>query len=124
MNKIQEFFNIKDENIAEPDMYLGSTLSKMPLEGVNMCWTMMAEHYVKVKVTNAKENLSRDGGRLSSKCVTPLSSNYSLWLEESPKLKGDGVQRFQELIFHLCWVNGMYHGCIANIFVGGDRFFI
>jgi hypothetical protein len=40
---------------------------------------------------------------LPSKCVTPFLSNYAHWLEESPELKADGVQRFQELIGQLCW---------------------
>jgi hypothetical protein len=34
--------------------------------------------------------------------VTPFTSNYAPWLEESPELKADGVQRFQELIRQLC----------------------
>jgi hypothetical protein len=40
---------------------------------------------------------------LPAKCVTPFSSNYAPWLEESPELKADGVQRFQELIGQLRW---------------------
>jgi hypothetical protein len=35
--------------------------------------------------------------------VTPFSSNYAPWLEVSPELKADGVQRFQELIGQLRW---------------------
>jgi hypothetical protein len=35
--------------------------------------------------------------------VTPFSCNYASWLEETPKLKADSVQRFQELIGQLWW---------------------
>ena len=52
ISSIQEDFNIKDENISQPDMYLGATISKMLLEGGNMCWKMSAEQYVKSSVRN------------------------------------------------------------------------
>ena len=45
----------------------------------------------------------KHGKRLPSKCVTPFSCNYAPWLKETPELKADGVQRFQELIGQLRW---------------------
>jgi hypothetical protein len=58
---------------------------------------------VKAAVTNVEEDLAKQNRRLLLKCVTPFLSNYAPWLEESPELKADGVQRFQELIGQLCW---------------------
>ena len=94
---------MKDDKIAEPDVYLGATLSKMSLDNGQTCWTMSPEQYVKAAVNNVEENLARQGKRLPSKCVTPFTSNYAPWLEETPELKADGVQRFQELIGQLRW---------------------
>ena len=103
MKRIQEDFKLKDDKIDPPDMYLGATLSKMTLANGKTCWTMSAEQYCKAAVTNVEEELARQGKRLPPKCVTPFSSNYAPWLEESPELKADGVQRFQELIGQLRW---------------------
>ena len=75
----------------------------MTLDDGKTCWTMSPEQYVKAAIANVEEDLAKHGRRLPSKCVTPFSSNYAPWLEESPELKADGVQRFQELIGQLRW---------------------
>ncbi len=103
MKRIQEDLKLKDDKIEPPDVYLGATLAKMTLETGKSCWTMSAEQYCKAAVANVEEELAKQGRRLPPKCVTPFSSNYAPWLEESPELKADGVQRFQELIGQLRW---------------------
>jgi hypothetical protein len=103
MERIQDDFKLKDDKIAEPDVYLGATLSKMKLANGKECWTMSPEQYVKAAVTNVEEDLKRQGKRLPSKCPTPFTSNYAPWQEVTPELKADGVQRFQELIGQLRW---------------------
>jgi hypothetical protein len=103
MRRIQSDFKLKDDKIEPPDMYLGATLDKMRLESGKYCWTMSPEKYVKAAVTNVEEELAKRGKRLPSKCVTPFSSGYAPWLEESPELNADGVQRYQELIGQLRW---------------------
>jgi hypothetical protein len=94
---------LKDDKIAEPDVYLGATIAKMSLDNGETCWTMLPEQYVKAAVTNVDEDLAKHGRRLPSKCVTPFSCKYAPWLEETPELKADGVQHFQELIRQLWW---------------------
>ena len=101
--RIQQDFKLKDDKIEPPDVYLGATLAKMTLDDGKTCWTMSPEQYVKAAIANVEEDLAKHGRRLPSKCVTPFSSNYAPWLEESPELKADGVQRFQELIGQLRW---------------------
>jgi hypothetical protein len=110
MRRIQEDFKLKDDKIAEPYVYLGATIVKMSLNSSKTCWTMLPEQYVKAVVTNVKEDLAKHGKRLPSKCVTPFSCNYASWLEETPELKADGVQRFQELIGQLWWAVEI--GCV------------
>jgi hypothetical protein len=94
---------LKDDKIAEPGVYLGATIAKMSLDNGKMCWTMSPEQYLKAAVANVEEDLARHGKRLPSKGVTPFSCNYAPWLEETPELKADGIQRFQELIGQLRW---------------------
>ena len=103
MKRIQEDFKLKDDKIEPPDVYLGATLAKMKLESGKYYWNMSPEQYVKAAVTNFEEELSRSGKRLPSKCVTPLLSNYSPWLEDSTELMEDSVQRYQEITKQIRW---------------------
>jgi hypothetical protein len=73
MQRIQEDFKLKDDKITEPDVYLGTTTAKMSLNNGETCWTMLPKQYVKVAVTNAKEDLAKHGKRLPSKCMIPFS---------------------------------------------------
>jgi hypothetical protein len=99
---IQGDFKLKDDKIAEPDVYLGATLAKMEVDG-KVCWTMSPEQYVKSAVANVEENLAKAGKRLPGKCLTPFSCTYEPWLEASAELKADGLQYYQELIGVLRW---------------------
>ena len=45
-----------------------------------------------------------------SKCVTPLSKKYAPWLEDSPEMVVDRVQRYQELIGDIIW--SLEIGCL------------
>ena len=64
---------------------------------------MSPEQYVKAVVTNVEEDLARSGKRFPSKCVSPISSSYSPWLEDLPELVAEGVQQYQQLIGQLRW---------------------
>jgi hypothetical protein len=103
MKGIQADFKLKDDKIAEPEMYLGATLAKMMMDDGNYCWTMSPEAYVKSAVATVEETLAKSGRRLPGKCVTPFACNYSPWLETTEELKADGVQFYQELIGVLRW---------------------
>jgi hypothetical protein len=103
MLAIQADFKLKDDKIAEPEMYLGATLAKMSLDNGKWCWTMSPEQYVKSAVANVEERLAKSGRRLPGKCITPFSCNYAPWMETTAELKADGVQHYQELIGVLRW---------------------
>ena len=75
----------------------------MKLESGKYCWNVLPEQYVKVAVTNVEEDLARNGKRLPSKFVTLLSRNNAPWLEDSPDMMADVVERYQELIGQIRW---------------------
>ena len=83
-SRIQEGFNLKYKNIAEPDKYLGATVFNMSLEGDKIYWTVSDEHYLNAEVTNVEDIISRYGRRPPLKSVTQLYSKYYPWLGESP----------------------------------------
>ena len=58
---------------------------------------------MKAAVANVEEDLTRIEKRLPSKCVMPLSSNYSPWLEDYLELMVDSIQQYQEIIGQIRW---------------------
>lgn len=95
---IKDDFKLKHDLIAAPDVYLGASLERMKLADGKWCWTMSPNKYIDSAVSNVEQMLEKEGKRLPGKCVNPFSCNYSPWLETSPELNADGIQRYQELI--------------------------
>ena len=74
MKGIQRSFTLKDDNIEEPETYLGAGLSKMTTANGTKCWSMLSEAYCKATVNNVEMKLRNEGRRLPSKCDTPMWS--------------------------------------------------
>jgi hypothetical protein len=55
---LQSVFKLKEDKLAEPDIYLGTKLEKMEVDG-HECWTMLAEKYVQASVRNVEESLAK-----------------------------------------------------------------
>ena len=102
LNSVQDTFKFKDDKIDKPDVYLGAQLDKMSVDGFEG-WTMSSEKYVKSAIENIEQTLAETNQRLPTKCRTPLSSGYRPELYTSPKLKKEGLQRYQQLIGILRW---------------------
>ena len=50
-----------------------------------------------------EEDLARSGNILILKGITSISNNFLPWLEDSPDLIADGLQRYQEVIGEIIW---------------------
>ena len=103
IKEIQISFNFKDDKIEKPETYQGAGLSNMTTTNRTECWSMSSEAYCKATITNVETKLSNEGRQLPSKCDTPMRLVYRPELDESPELKSDGVQHYQELIGVLRW---------------------
>ena len=97
LKSIQVNFKLKDDKIEPPSDYLGAVLGPMDIDG-KTGWYLSSEKYVESAIENVEQTLQKSGQKLPSKCKTPLSSSYQPELDTSPKLKEDGLQRYQELI--------------------------
>ena len=84
-------------------MYLGVTLEKRKNSEGTQCWTMSPQMYVDAAVRNVEERLAKDGLRLPSKCITPMSGDYHPSEDTSPELSARGLKYYQELIGVLRW---------------------
>ena len=103
MNGIRRDFKLKGNKAEEPTMYLGAGISKMTNDSGDTCWAMSSEKYCTAAIQNVEDDLKKANRALSSKCYTPLSSNYRPELDVTSELKAAGVQRYQELIGVLRW---------------------
>jgi hypothetical protein len=72
---LQSAFKLKDDKIAEPNVYLGAQMGKMIADG-HECWTISAEKYVLALVRDVEEALGKKGLWLPSKCYTPLPPDF------------------------------------------------
>ena len=102
LKSVLDTFKFKDDMIDKPDVYLGPQLDKMSVDGFKG-WTMSSEKYVKSAIENIEQMLAETNQCLPTKCRTPLSSGYRPELDTSPKLKTEGLQRYQELMSILRW---------------------
>ena len=100
---VTSVFKLKDDEIEEPEMYLGAQLGKMTVNELE-CWTMSAEKDVVTSEKNIEDKLAKRRLRLPTKCYTPLPSDYTKSeMETSAELKSDGVLAYQEMIGVLRW---------------------
>ena len=61
-------------------------------------------------MNNVEETLAKKGLRLPSKCVTPIMHGYCPEMDNTGKLKSDGVQWYQVIIGSLQWAIEI--GCV------------
>ena len=57
-NEIGKYFQLKEESIGEPTIYLGGTCSKVEVNGV-CCWAFSYLQYVKAACDNVKKYLEK-----------------------------------------------------------------
>ena len=100
---IQKQFKLKDDKVAEPEIYLGAELSKIVNVDAVQCWALSSDKYIRAAVNTVEDVLRKQNLRLPSKCITPLKCNYKPELDGSQELKADGIQWYQELIGSLRW---------------------
>ena len=103
MQGIQNKFKLKDDKIAEPEIYLGAGLAKMiTAQGIE-AWTMSSDKYCQAAVANIETSLKNKGKKLPNKCNTPIEGGYRPETDATEELKADGLQFYQELIGVLRW---------------------
>ena len=103
MKLIQAKFKLKNDAMDPPESYLGATLSQFDNTNGDLCWAMSSDTYCAALVTNIEESLQKQGLKLPSKCLTPLTHGYRPEEDCTNELKADGIQRYQEIIGSLRW---------------------
>lgn len=101
--EIGKYFELKQESIGPPNIYLGGKMSKVTLSnGVN-AWAFSSSQYVKNAVKNVEAYLSKKGSKLPARAKTPISPSYRPETDVSPELNDAEASYFMSLIGILRW---------------------
>ena len=103
--EIGSTFELKEESIGPPDIYLGGKLQQVELDDGTKCWSYGSSKYVLNAVKNVEEYyIKKHGRQLPSKCATPTKSGYRPEIDTSRELNPDESSYFHQLIGILRWI--------------------
>ena len=75
LRRIQAVSKFKRDKMEHPEIYLGSQVRNMTLDGAEV-WCMSAENYVRDAVENVEQNLEKSKQGFPTCCKTPIMSCY------------------------------------------------
>jgi hypothetical protein len=101
---IGRYFDLKEESIGPPTIYLGGHLRKVELENGVKAWAFSSSQYVRKAVKNIEKHLDRKGGKLPFKAETPIQTSFRPELDVTPKLNPTDAAYFQSIIEILRWI--------------------
>jgi len=102
--EIGKYFELKEESIGPPDIYLGGKMRKITLENGAKAWAFSSSQYVQAAVSNVEDYLRERHLQLPTKSNTPLSSNYRPEIDVSPELNEIDAAYYQSVIGILRWM--------------------
>jgi hypothetical protein len=105
-NEIGKYFELKEESIGPPDIYLGGKLREVELEKGNKAWAFGSSQYITKggAVENVQSYLKTQNLVLPAKATGPLQPNYRPELDVSPELNPNDASNYQSLIGILRWI--------------------
>ena len=101
------YFELKEESIGPPKLYLGSHIRKVQLENGIECWAASLSQYIQAAIKNVEEYLGKDQNpkiKLPTRAETPLQTSYRPELDVSPELGPVEAAYYQFLIGILRWI--------------------
>ena len=77
-NELGNYFELKEESIIPPKIYLGGSMSKVVLRNSLTAWSFSSSHYVQTALKNVKESLAKQDAKF------PDRATHTLILKLSP----------------------------------------
>ena len=105
--EIGRYFELKEESIGAPMLYLGGRVRKVQLENGVYAWAFSSSQYVQAAVKGVEEWISKradDRWKLPAKAETPMRSTYRPELDVTPELGPEEASFYQSLIGVLRWI--------------------
>ena len=101
---IGKYFQLKEESIGEPKIYLGGHMRKVTLENGQDAWDFGFSQYCQAAVANVQTFLAESGAKLPSRAETPIQTSYRPELYILAELDPTKAAYFQSLIGILWWL--------------------
>ena len=101
---IGKYFELKEESIGPPKLYLGGSMREVELENGVKAWAFGSSQYVQEAVKNVERYLDLQGGKLPAKAETPMQTSYRPELDVTPELATTDAAYFQSVIGILRWM--------------------
>ena len=111
-NELGKYFELKEESIGPPKLYLGGHLSKVELGNGVKCWSFSSSKYMQTTVKNVETHVAKVNDarwQLPTKADTPLKASYRPKVDVSPELDTTNAAYYQSLIGMLRWIVELGH---------------
>ena len=102
--EIGRFFELKEESIGHPDIYLGGRMRQVELENGVKAWAYSSSQYVQAAVKNVESYLAKKDLKLAARAETPIQTSYRPELDVSDELQPGDASYYQSLIGILRWM--------------------
>ena len=101
---IGKYFELKEESIGPPKIYLGGHMRKVQLDNGVQAWAFSSSKYVSEAVNNVESYLERRNMKLPKKAETPIQTSYRPELDVTPELNSTDAAYYQSLVGTLRWI--------------------
>ena len=103
------YFELKEESIGPPKIYLGGHCRKVQLDNGVECWAYSSSQYCQAAVRNVEEYINKPemlskGWKMPHRANTPLRTSYRPELDITPELSPILSAYYQSLIGILRWI--------------------
>jgi hypothetical protein len=106
--ELGKYFDLKEESIGPPKLYLGGHLRLVELENGVKAWAYSSSQYVQAAVKNVQDYLSKPANvakwKLPSKAETPIQTSYRPELDTTRELNPQEASYYMSLIGILRWI--------------------
>lgn len=106
-HELGKYFELKQESIGPPKLYLGGHLREVMLENGAKAWAYSASQYVQAAVKNVEDWLAKEENKhwhMPKRAETPMQTSYRPEIDLSPELDGGEAAYYQSLIGILRWI--------------------
>lgn len=106
-SEIGRYFELKQESIGPPKIYLGGHVQKVQLENGVWAWAFSSSQHVQAVVKNVETWLPKEENKmwkLPTKANTPITTTYHPELDVSQELLESDASYYQSLIGILQWI--------------------
>jgi hypothetical protein len=106
-NDLGRYFELKEESIGPPKIYLGGGVRKVELNNGVKCWAFSSSQYVRAAVKNVTTYASTQSEarwQIPTRAETPLQTTYRPELDVTPELQPSEAAYYQSIIGILRWI--------------------